>query len=79
MRILVWLLGVLVLLLGVEISYEFAHWWVWLWWIMLPVWILVGLGVSIAAIFSKAVAQGRVNLNRPTVSAAADRGAAGRE
>jgi hypothetical protein len=70
MRMLVWLVGVSVNLLGFELSYAMAPVWRWSWWLWLVVWFLAGVGLVISGLV-RAVGQYRSRPNPAAVSARA--------
>lgn len=61
MRLLTWVLGLLVCLLGLEFSFAERTGWEWFWFAALGTWFLVGLGVALAALIGKALAKGRLS------------------
>lgn len=58
MRLLVWILGVIVTLLGLMTARHVAPAWVWAWWFFLGLWVLVG-GVVLIAALVRVVASGQ--------------------
>lgn len=50
MRLLTYLLGQMVILLGLEISRASAPGWVWVWWVCGFFWFAVGLAVAIVGL-----------------------------
>ncbi len=59
MRILLWMLGVIVTLEGLMTARHVAPAWVWVWWVFLGLWFVVGLAVLVLALVRAAAGGNR--------------------
>ena len=65
MRILVFVLGVMVILLGLETSHAVDPSWSWVWWTWLGIWLGLGLVVAIVGLVERALRNERKGASAP--------------
>jgi len=52
MRLFTWILGLLLIVGYLMIAYAIARPWIWVWWSLLGVWFVLGLGVAVTGLVS---------------------------